>query len=283
MDKPVTDKGLIQRSFESGISGATAMSINIATLMWLRTTVNYQYRYGVDMKTAFKTLYNQGGVPRFYKGVVPALFQGPLSRFGDTAANTGIITALNANETTANLPVWAKSACASVGAASFRIFLMPIDTLKTTMQVNGSAGIPNLKNKLKLQGPSVLYHGSLASASATMVGHYPWFATFNLLQAKIPESETSMGKLGRNAIIGFTSTCVSDTLSNSIRVVKVYKQSSDVSISYTDTVKQIVKEGGVSSLFGRGLKTKLVSNGMQGLMFSVLWKYIDENMFNNKS
>jgi hypothetical protein len=55
MDKPVINKGVIQRSFESGISGAAAMSINIATLMWLRTTVNYQYRYGVDMKTAFKT------------------------------------------------------------------------------------------------------------------------------------------------------------------------------------------------------------------------------------
>ena len=71
-------KTTFQRSLESGISGATAMSINIATLMWLRTTVNYQYRYGVNMRTAFQTLYKQGGIPRFYKGVGPALLQGPL-------------------------------------------------------------------------------------------------------------------------------------------------------------------------------------------------------------
>ena len=36
-------------------------------------------------------LYKDGGVRRFYRGVGPALLQGPLSRFGDTAANVGLI------------------------------------------------------------------------------------------------------------------------------------------------------------------------------------------------
>ena len=283
MNDPIIsdNKTIFHRSLESGISGATAMSINIATLMWLRTTVNYQYRYGVDMKTAFQTLYKQGGVPRFYKGVIPALFQGPLSRFGDTFANTGTITMLNSYEPTSSLPIWSKSICASICAASFRIVLMPIDTLKTTMQVQGSDGISNLKKKLHKTGPSVLYHGSIASASATFVGHYPWFATYNTLQETIPKGDSNISNLGRNAAIGFTSTCVSDTLSNSIRVVKVYKQSSVNSISYTNTIQQIISEDGIASLFGRGLKTKLLSNGIQGIMFSVLWKYIDEKIFNN--
>lgn len=274
-------KSTLQRSLESGFSGATAMSINIATLMWLRTSVNYQYRYGVDMKTAFQTLYKQGGVPRFYKGVGPALLQGPLSRFGDTFANTGVISTLNSYESTKSLPTWSKSILASLSAGFFRIVLMPIDTLKTTMQVQGSNGISNLKMKLHKNGPSVLYHGSIASAGATFVGHYPWFATFNSLQEIIPKGDSTISNLGRNAFIGFTSTCVSDTLTNSIRVVKVYKQSSTDTISYTNTIKQIVNENGITSLFGRGLKTKLLSNGVQGIMFSVLWKYIDEKMFKN--
>lgn len=274
-------KTTFQRSLESGISGATAMSINIATLMWLRTTVNYQYRYGVNMRTAFQTLYQQGGIPRFYKGVGPALLQGPLSRFGDTFANTGVVSTLNSYEYTNSLPAWSKSILASVGAASFRIFLMPIDTLKTTMQVQGSNGISNLKMKLHKNGPSVLFHGSIASAGATFVGHYPWFATFNTLQELIPKGDSTLSNFGRNAFIGFTSTCVSDTLTNSIRVVKVYKQSSTEIISYTNTIKNIVNENGIGSLFGRGLKTKLLSNGIQGIMFSVLWKYIDEKIFKN--
>ena len=40
-------------------------------------------------KEALKHLYKEGGVVRFYRGLGPALLQGPLSRFGDTAANAG--------------------------------------------------------------------------------------------------------------------------------------------------------------------------------------------------
>jgi|EP01049_Picozoa_sp_SAG25_P002601 hypothetical protein len=41
-----------------------------------------------------------------------------------------------------------------------------------------------------------------------------------------------LSKLGRNALMGFCSSFVSDCCSNSIRVVKVTKQSSEVSVSY---------------------------------------------------
>lgn len=95
--------------------------------------VNYQYRNGTSFPVALRTLYADGGIPRFYRGVLPALFQGPLSRFGDTAANTGVLTLLNSLESTKNLPVGAKTAAASAAAASFRILIMPIDTVKTTM------------------------------------------------------------------------------------------------------------------------------------------------------
>jgi len=53
-------------------------------------------------------------------------------------------------------------------------------------------------------------------------------------------------------------------------------------ISYPEIVKEIVKKEGLIGLFGRGLKTKLLANGFQGLMFSVLWKYIDEKFQQNK-
>ena len=275
-------KHIMERSIQSGISGAAAMGINVATFMWMRTTINYQYVHGTGTLQTMKTLYKEGGIPRFYRGVMPALLQGPLSRFGDTAANTGTIIALDSNETTKKLPIWAKSGCASLMAALFRITLMPIDTIKTSLQVQGKEGFKNVITKVKTSGPQVLFHGSLASASATWVGHFPWFATYNTLQEKIPKTDDPFKKLARQALIGFTSTCVSDTLSNSIRVVKVYKQSNTVTISYIEIVKEILKKEGLIGLFGRGLKTKLLANGFQGLMFSVLWKYIDEQLSNKK-
>ena len=51
--------------------------------------MNYQYKNGGTTLQAWKTLYKEGGLVRFYRGYFAALAQGPLSRFGDTAANTG--------------------------------------------------------------------------------------------------------------------------------------------------------------------------------------------------
>jgi hypothetical protein len=53
---------------------------------------------------------------------------------------------------------------------------MPLDTLKTVLQVEGAGGMALLKNKMVASGPRVLYSGALGSASATMAGHYPWCA-----------------------------------------------------------------------------------------------------------
>ena len=66
-----------------------AMVLNVFTLMWLRTTMNYQYKHGISFNEALDRLYKEGGVRRFYQGLSAALIQAPLSRFGDTAANTG--------------------------------------------------------------------------------------------------------------------------------------------------------------------------------------------------
>eukprot|EP00968_Pinguiococcus_pyrenoidosus_P028718 scaffold8065_cov267-Pinguiococcus_pyrenoidosus.AAC.2 len=260
------------------------MFINVGTLMWLRTTVNYQYRYGTGTVTALKKLYAEGGIPRFYRGVLPALVQGPLSRFGDTAANTGVMVLMDSYDSTKDLPAVVKTGGASLAAACWRIFLMPIDTVKTTLQVEGRQALSQLFKKVGNHGPHVLYAGALAAASATFVGHYPWFATYNTLQETIPKPQDheTLKKFGRNAMIGFCSSVVSDTCSNSIRVVKVYKQSNAEALSYPEVVRRVIKEDGVMGLFGRGLQTKILSNGLQGIMFSVLWKYIDDKFFKSK-
>jgi hypothetical protein len=106
--------------------------------------------------------------------MLPALFQGPLSRFGDTASNTGTLALLNNIDLTKDLPVGIKTGAASVVAGLFRIFLMPIDTFKTGMQVEGKDGVKKIMTKFRNNGPSIFYAGSIASAVATMVGHYPW-------------------------------------------------------------------------------------------------------------
>ena len=268
-------------AFQGGIAGGLAMGVNVLSLMWLRTTMNYQYSNGTSMPQAIRTLYSQGGIPRFYKGLAPALIQGPLSRFGDTAANSGIL-ALWASypELDAKVPTSIKTLSCSAAAAAFRVVLMPVDTIKTSMQVQGS--LSPLINKLKTTGPQVMFHGSMASATATFIGHYPWFYTYNYLNAKLEKQEDRLKELGRRALIGFSSSVVSDTISNSVRVVKVYKQANTTSISYPNAVKAIVEKDGVYGLMFRGLETKFVANGLQGILFSILWKQFEEMLFSKK-
>jgi hypothetical protein len=182
------------------------MVVQVGSLMWLRTTMNYQYRHGTSTGQALRTLYAQGGVPRFYQGVTPALLQGPLARFGDTAANAGMLALLEANPETNGLPILAKTMAASAAAALWRVNLMPIDTVKTILQVEGKKGLAMLGSKYRAGGARVFYSGAIAAMSATFVGHYPWFATHNMLNELLPQYESMWGNLGRNALMGFCSS-----------------------------------------------------------------------------
>lgn len=67
-------------SLGGGTSGAAAAVVQVLSLMWLRTTMNYQYRNGGSTVEALKVLWAEGGLSRFYRGVSFALVQGPLSR-----------------------------------------------------------------------------------------------------------------------------------------------------------------------------------------------------------
>ena len=194
-----------------------------------------------------------------------------LLRFGDTAANTAVLSYLENSD----LPLPAKTGIASITSASWRICIMPIDALKTTLQAEGSQAKSLLKSKVAKQGPQVMWHGAGAAATATAVGHFPWFYTFNLLQEVIPTYQETSKKLARNACIGFTASVVSDTISNSLRVIKTVRQTYHEPISYTKTVQLVLAKDGKMGLFGRGLKTRIMANGLQVclrcfLLFSIL-------------
>jgi len=265
-------KETFKKALGGGLSGAAAMVLQVLTLMPLRTIMNYQYRYGTTTKEAAKTLYADGGYLRYYSGLAAALVQGPVSRFGDTAANAGALAFLKSNPKTRDLPILIQSAFASLCAALFRIFLTPVDTIKTTMQTEGRGGLAVLRRRIKANGIGSMWYGALATAAATFVGHYPWFGTYNFLQKHLPEADGLGQTLLRQAFIGFCASIASDTISNSLRVVKTYRQVSETEISYTDAARTIIATEGLKGLFGRGLKTRILTNGLQGLLFSILWK-----------
>jgi hypothetical protein len=57
------------------------------------------------------------------------------------AANTGVLTFMDNMEMTQNLPVGIKTVAASASAGLFRIFLMPVDTVKVSWwMIEGGGG-----------------------------------------------------------------------------------------------------------------------------------------------
>lgn len=291
---------ILESAFEKGKSGATAASVQVLTLMWLRTTLNYQYRFGTDTKTALNTLWKEGGIQRLYQGLPFAILQGPLSRFGDTAANALILSYISAVDPTGTIPLFVRTAAGSVSAGAWRLVILPIDTVKTTLQVNGKDGFQMIREKIASEGPSVLYNGAIASVLATIVGHYPWFFTYNSLSDVLPtaqelhqmastDPDTLYAMLGqvderllsllRGAIIGVAASSASDICSNSLRVLKTVRQTSVDSseegknFSYISAAKEIVEAEGWNGLLGRGLQTRLLANAVQGALFSVLYKF----------
>jgi hypothetical protein len=275
MNNDILHKSL-NKAIGGGAAGSMAMATQVTSLMWLRTIMNYQYVNGTSFKTSFKTLYKQGGILRLYRGFPVAIINAPLFRFGDTAANIGILEATKDS----NLPLSIRTGIASIGAASWRVLLMPLDTLKLNYQVNGS--LNPLKTKLKTSGHKILYNGSIAAFSSTLIGHYPWFLTYNYLNTFYPEdkNDSAIKKLTMRASIGLTSSLVSDTSSNFVRVIKTIKQTSENTLSYKDSVNNLYKQDGVMWVF-RGLKTKILTNGLNGILFSITWKYYQDILLNN--
>ncbi|KAL9185246.1 hypothetical protein ACHAXT_003023 [Thalassiosira profunda] len=249
--------------------------------------MNYQYRFGGTLSSSLKELWSEGGIGRLYQGLPFAIVQGPLTRFGDTAANVGLLALLESIPETAALPLPLKTAAGSVTAGLWRIFLMPIDTSKTAMQVEGAEGLETLRQRVVENGPAPLYQGALASAAATAAGHYPWFLVYNFLNDEVlpavSKEEDLLLFLVRSAVLGLSASCVSDCVSNSLRVLKTTKQTAGLGgdnkdISYQEALALVLENDGVLGLLGRGLQTRLLTNAIQGALFSVLWKYFQTTL-----
>lgn len=141
--------------------------------------------------------------------------------------------------------------------------------------VSGPCGLVHLPPLLPDLSDTTLYVSPYCLRQVA----YPiiqWFGTYNYLELCLPEAHTLVEKLLRNAFIGFVASVVSDSVSNSLRVVKTYCQVNETRIDYFDAVRAVIGTDGVKGLLGRGLKTRILANGLQGLIFSVLWKFFQD-------
>ena len=133
---------VIREGFSSGIAG----SVQVLTLMWLRTVNSYQSTYNAGMIDTIKLLYNEGGIARFYQGLNYAILQNPLSRMGSVVSNNVAekITSYNeefrlsaiteydgiVSSISDGVAAMSPAAIGSILSGIWRAILMPLDTIK---------------------------------------------------------------------------------------------------------------------------------------------------------
>jgi len=219
-------------------------------------------------------LYSEGGIPRFYRGVLFALVQAPLARFGSTAANDGVEALVAQWKFLEDWGPGRWTVLASFVVGLWRVMIMPLDTCKTVLQVDAAEGFRNLMRKVRAGKIAVLYQGAVASAISSIISHYPWFYTYNVLSKNEYVKSVVASPLLRNAGIGFLASVVSDTVSNCIRVVKTTKQAvaSKHVVGYGEAIGMVLAADGWKGLFGRGLRTRILGNGFQSIVFTVVWR-----------
>jgi Mitochondrial carrier protein len=271
-----------RKGMGGGIPGAIAGVIQVISLMWLRTVINHQSRYGASFAQSMKLLYKEGGISRFYNGLGFALLQAPASRFVATASNDGILALLSNLPATRHWGPGITTMFASTFVGFFRLLLMPIDTCKTVLQVDSQEGFRNLMKRVREGKISVLYAGSIATAVSAIIGHYPWFVSFNYLKEAEWLRLLIPSNLLRNAAIGLVSSIMSDAVVNVFRVIKTTKQSmgSKHDMSYEETIRMILAADGWKGLFGRGLRTRILANALQSVLFTVIWRGLAEHWGN---
>lgn len=264
----------MKKAWNSGSAGFLAGAMQVMAFMWLRTTMNYQVKNGGTFLETLNKLWAEGGLPRLYRGLLPwAIFQAPLSRFGDVAANEMVVSVFAA--LLPSVPVSVATWFASMAGACWRVLITPIDTCKTILQTDGDKGWERLMGKISKGGPLVLWHGWEGNYLANVIGNYPWFFVMNLLSSRITVPAGNIAKLIRSASIGAASSSVSDLCSNSIRVIKTKKQTHEnADISYMGAAKEVMDQDGIYGVLFRGLETRILTNVLQGAFFTVAWKAI---------
>lgn len=265
----------VKHAITGGIAGMIAGAIQVICLMWMRTVMNYQYFHGGTLWEAMKTMWAEGGIPRFYRGLSFALMQVPIARFGDTFAQTMVYLIFGSPGKEVH-GVIAGAVVATIGALC-RLMISPLDTMKLNAQVHGGSAAKIMTNRVREGGIRELWSGSFAMFAVIWIGSFPWWATYNLVM-QYWAANTPWQIYIRNAAAGILASMASDLSSNALRILKVKRQAASQAADgvggYINDIKEVIAKDGLYGMFFRGLGTKMLAGAIQGAFFAVFWNWL---------
>lgn len=104
------------------------------------------------------------------------------------------------------------------------------------------------------------------------------FYTYNFLSSRKWLQRAIPSRLLQNASVGLVASIISDTVVNVFRVIKTTKQALGTkrNLSYSETIHMVLAADGWKGLFGRGLRTRILANALQSIVFTIVWRGLAE-------
>ena len=263
-------------------AGFTAGLINSFIFHPPKTIIKYQYVNGASFPlTLRKMVYNQDKL-RLFRGISPNIIKYSVGKMGEASIYTYF------RDIDKEYDEIGKLSMTSFYITLWRINLMPFDTMSNTLQVHGQEGYQIIKRRINTYGIGTLYSGTVMYGLINYVNCFTWFGIFNTMNNLLNNDKNNIMNDTKNNIssdisydinnglVGFTSTLGSDIINNPLRVIKTYKQSYNTRISYTESFKDIIKEGGYKNLFIRGFGVKTFLNCITSSFYVIMWKRLED-------
>ena len=250
-------------------AGFTAGLLNALIFHPPKTIIKYQYVNGTSVGVTFNNLIkNNSDKLRLFRGFSPTMIKYSVGKMGETSFYTYFNSIDNKYNQIEKLVL------TSSFVTLWRVNLMPFDTLSNTLQVHGRRGYSIITKRINSYGIGTLYSGTSIYGVINFINCFTWFGIFNTMNELI---SNDINKDIKNGIVGFTSTFGSDILNNPLRVIKTYKQSHNLTISYKDSLNEILRDsGGYKNYFIRGLGLKTLLNCITSSFYVIMWKRLEE-------
>ena len=228
----------------------SASAIQSSTLFWIKPIIKSQYVYGGSLSESFNFLKKNGGIPRFYQGFLPAVLKSSIGRTSDITIYKTFNEKYGNNYYYSSL----NSGCLS---ALVKIAIMPLDTLSNIYQVHGKDAYKHIRGNL--------YRGALAYGAIHSISSTCWLLSYS----KLKEREWTPFSNLNYLLTGFTSSLITDTIVNPLRVLKTNKQVFANNKSYVEILQDMIKDK--MGLY-RGYRIRLGYNAINGGLFVLFWQ-----------
>lgn len=217
-------------------------------LFWIKPIIKNQHVYGGSMTHTFKSLLNSKDRFRLYRGYIPYVLKSSIGKTSDIVIYKSLCNTENDFS-----PM-----IAGVLSSTVKVSIMPLDTISNIYQVHGKNGYKYINGNL--------YRGTFAYGAIQGINSSCWLFSYSQLKTHSLFKNENLNHI----YCGFFSSLITDIIVNPFRVIKTNKQVNSNNISYIDIVKSL------QGSFYRGLKTRLLLNGINGSLFVLFWKNLEE-------